>query len=96
MCDAHGFRHHAGEGSLAGQMQRSSSRGLVLAVQVQLQGKPQNALQLLYICLRLHINLRHSGCFEKRVCDSSPTVFLFSCSFFTLFLTFFPSFFNLF
>jgi len=62
VCDAHGFRHHAGEGSLAGQMQRSSSRRLVLAVQVQLEGQPQNALQLLYLCLRLHINLQHSKC----------------------------------
>ncbi len=62
VCDAHGFRHHAGEGSLAGQMQRRSSRRLVLAVQVQLEGQPQNALQLLYLCLRLHINLQHSKC----------------------------------
>jgi len=34
----------------------------VLAVQVQLEGQPQNALQLLYICLRLHINLQDSDC----------------------------------
>ncbi len=62
VCDAHGFRHHAGEGGLAGQVQRSSSRRLVLAVQIQLEGQPQNALQLLCVCLRLHVNLQHNNC----------------------------------
>ena len=63
----HAFWDHAGEGRQARHMQ-GSARCLVLAIQVQLQGQPQHALQLLYFCLGLYLHLKKAMHVTCRQC----------------------------